>query len=79
MKNSKKDIATKRMYILFNNALFNARMDPDLAEKQASIAKKISMKYKIKMPYEIRSCFCKNVKNLSCQELIPKFELDVVM
>ena len=62
MKNSKKDIATKRMYILFNNALFNARMDPDLAEKQASIAKKISMKYKIKMPYEIRSCFCKKCK-----------------
>ena len=62
MKNSKKGIATKRMNILFNNAVSNARLNPDLAEKQAGLAKKISMKYKIKMSYEIRSCFCKKCK-----------------
>ena len=47
MKNSKKEVATKRMHILFKNAVSNARVDADLAEKQAMIAKKISMKYKI--------------------------------
>jgi len=62
MKNSKKEVATKRMHILFKNAVSNARVDVDLAEKQAMIAKKISMKYKIRMPYEIRSCFCKKCK-----------------
>ena len=62
MKNSKKEIATLRMNILFKNAVSNARKDADLAEKQAKIAKKISMKYKIRMPYEIRSCFCKKCK-----------------
>jgi len=62
MKKAKKEIATKRIDILFKNAVSNARTDSDLAEKQAMSAKKISMKYKIKMPYEIRSCFCKKCK-----------------
>ena len=62
MKKAKKEIATKRIHILFNNAVSNARTDAVLAEKQAKCAKKISMKYKIKMPYEIRSCFCKKCK-----------------
>ena len=39
MKSSKKQIATKRMEILFNNALTNAKNNPGLAEKQAEIAK----------------------------------------
>ena len=62
MKKAKKEIATKRIEILFTNAVSNARLEPDLAERQALLAKKISMKYKIKMPYEIRSCFCKKCK-----------------
>ena len=62
MKNSKKEIATKRIEILFTNAVSNARLEPDLAERQALLAKKIRMKYKIKMPYEIRSSFCKKCK-----------------
>jgi ribonuclease P protein subunit RPR2 len=62
MKNSKKEIAIKRMEILFNNALLNARNNPEPAQKQALIIKKISMKFKIKMPLEIRSSFCKKCK-----------------
>ena len=58
MKNSKKQIATKRMEILFNNALSNAKNNPGLAQRQAEIAKKISLKFKIKMPFEISSSFC---------------------
>ncbi len=53
MKSSKKQIATKRMEILFNNALTNAKNNPGLAEKQAEIAKKISMKFKITMPFDV--------------------------
>ena len=62
MKNSKKQIATQRIQILFHNALSNAKNNPRLAQKQAEIAKKISMKFKIKMPIEIRSSFCKKCK-----------------
>ena len=66
MKNSKKQIAIKRMEILFNNAISNAKNNPRLAQKQAEIAKKISMKFKIKMPFEISSSFCKK-----CKKFIP--------
>jgi ribonuclease P protein subunit RPR2 len=66
MKTSKKQIAIKRMEILFNNALSNAKNNPGLAQKQAEIAKKISLKFKIKMPFEIGSSFCKK-----CKKFIP--------
>ena len=66
MKNSKKQIAIRRMEILFNNAISNAKNNPRLAEKQAEIAKKISMKFKIKMPFEVSSSFCKK-----CKKFIP--------
>ena len=66
MKDSKKQIATRRIEILFNNALSNAKNNPRLAEKQAEIAKKISMKFKIKMPFEVSSSFCKK-----CKKFIP--------
>ncbi len=66
MKNSKKQIAMKRMEILFNNALSNSQNNPGLAQRQAEIAKKISLKFKIKMPFEISSSFCKN-----CKKFIP--------
>ena len=51
------------MQILFHNALSNAKNNLELAERQAEIAKKISMKFKIKMPFEVSSSFVKNVKN----------------
>ena len=62
MKNSKKEIATQRILILFDNAVSNARNNPRLAERQAQIARKISMRFKIKMPWQIRSSFCKKCK-----------------
>jgi len=66
MKNSKKEIALRRIEILFNNALLNAKINPGLAQKQAEIVKKISMKFKIKLPFEISSSFCKK-----CKKFIP--------
>ena len=62
MKNSKKEIATQRILILFDNAVSNARNNPRLAERQAQIARKISMRFKIKMPWQIRTSFCKKCK-----------------
>ena len=75
MKSSKKQIATKRMEILFNNALTNAKNNPGLAEKQAEIAKKISMKFKIKMPFEISSSFCKKCKKFIAPGITSKIRL----
>ena len=75
MKNSKKQIAIRRMEILFNNAISNAKNNPSLAQKQAEIAKKISMKFKITMPFEIRSNFCKKCKKFIAPGITSKIRL----
>jgi ribonuclease P protein subunit RPR2 len=62
MKNSKKEIAAQRILILFDSAISNARNNPKLAERQAQIARQISMRFKIKMPWQIQTSFCKKCK-----------------
>ena len=56
-------IAMERMQILVDNAISNARTDPELSQRQASIARRISSKYKIRMPYYLRMVFCKKCKS----------------
>jgi len=56
-------IAMERMQILIDNAITNARTDPELSQRQASIARRISTKYKIRMPYHLRMVFCKKCKS----------------
>jgi ribonuclease P protein subunit RPR2 len=56
-------IAMERMQILIDSAMTNARADPELSQRQALIARRISTKYKIRMPYPLRMVFCKNCKS----------------
>lgn len=51
-----------RMEILIQNAVSNAKKHPDLAQRQANLAKKLSTKHRIRMPYQIRMNFCKKCK-----------------
>ena len=53
----------ERMQILIDNAISNARTDPELSQRQASIARRISSKYKVRMPYDLRIVFCKKCKS----------------
>ena len=53
----------ERMQILIDNAITNARTNPELSQRQASIARRISTKYKIRMPYHLRIVFCKKCKS----------------
>ena len=76
MKSTKKQIATRRIEILFNNALSNAKNNPGLAQRQAEIAKKISLKFKIKMPFEISSSFCKKCKKFIAPGIRSKIRLN---
>jgi ribonuclease P protein subunit RPR2 len=62
MKAGLHDLVIERMQILIKNALSNARSNPKLAERQASLAKRLSTKYRIRMPYEMRMNFCKKCK-----------------
>ena len=63
MKPSTKAIALERMQILFEHAVSNSRSHPKLSQRQAYLAKKLSTKYRITMPYEMRMSFCKKCKN----------------
>lgn len=62
MKSDAKQVALERMHILTKKALSNARKNPELAQRQAGMARRISTKYRIKLPYEIRMNFCKKCK-----------------
>ncbi|HXG73351.1 MAG: RNase P subunit [Candidatus Nitrosotenuis sp.] len=63
MKTDLKKIALERIQILLKEAQANAKKNPELAQRQASLARKISTKHKIKLPYEIRMQFCKKCKS----------------
>ncbi|WP_343045168.1 RNase P subunit [Nitrosopumilus cobalaminigenes] len=51
------------MEILIENAICNARKNPELSQRQASIARRISTRHKIRMPYNLRMVFCKKCKS----------------
>ncbi len=62
MKTGLRDLVLERMKILIQNALSNARKNPELAERQANLAKRLGTKHRIRMPYELRMNFCKKCK-----------------
>ena len=62
MKKSQKDLAIQRIELLVQSALETARSDAELAQKQAMLAKKISTKFRVRLPYEIRQLYCKKCK-----------------
>ena len=51
------------MQILIDNAITNAKINPKLSERQAYLARRISTRHKIRMPYELRMVFCKKCKS----------------
>jgi len=63
MKLTAKKIAMERMEILIENAISNAKINPKLSQRQAYIARRISTRHKIRMPYNLRMVFCKKCKS----------------
>ncbi len=63
MKPALRKIAMERMQILIENAISNARTNPELSQRQASLARRISTRHKIRMPYDLRMVFCKKCKS----------------
>ncbi|MGI0057020.1 MAG: ribonuclease P protein component 4 [Nitrosarchaeum sp.] len=63
MKPALRKIALERIHILINSAISNAKMNPNLSQRQASLARRISTRHKIRMPYELRIVFCKKCKS----------------
>ena len=55
-----KELAKERIDILIACAL--REKDEDLAGRQAGLAKKVAMRYRVRLPYEARQLFCKRCK-----------------
>ena len=53
-------IALERINILFMEAKSMFKEDPELSDKYAKLARKIAMKYKVKIPSKHRRNFCKH-------------------
>ena len=57
-----KEIAKERIDLLIANALVEVRANEKLAYDQAMLAKKIAMRNRLKLPYNIRKLYCKKCK-----------------
>jgi ribonuclease P protein subunit RPR2 len=57
-----KDIARDRVGILIANALNEAQANEKIAHQQAYLAKKIAMRLRVRLGYEVRHLFCKKCK-----------------
>ena len=56
---SKKQIALERINILFDQAKQVFKKSPSLANRYVTLARKISMKAKVKIPKDLKKKFCK--------------------
>ena len=63
VKPAVRKIAMERMQILIENAITNAKINPELSQRQAFLARRISTRHKIRMPYNLRMVFCKKCKS----------------
>jgi len=52
----------QRIELLVRSALEKVKTDAELAQKQAMLAKRISTKFRIRLPYEVRQLYCKKCK-----------------
>lgn len=75
MKPVVRKIALERMQILIDNAISNARTNPELSQRHAQLARRISTKYNIRMPYILRIVFCKKCKSFIAPGINSKIRL----
>ncbi len=69
---SNRKIALERVKILFKQAKDAFKKDPKLAHRYVHLARKIAMKFKVKIPKELKRKFCKHcykylVPNKNCR------------
>jgi len=57
-------IALERISILFNEAREAFDCEPELAQRYVNLARKIGMRYKVRIPMEFRRIICRRCKGL---------------
>ena len=63
------------MQILMDYAVKNARTDTRMAQRYAILARKISTRHKVRMPYQMRISFCKKCKSFIAPGLNSRIRL----
>lgn len=76
-KEENKKIAKERMYKLFGQAEEIYKEDSKLADRYVQLARKIQMKYRIRMPSELKRKFCRHclhflVPSVNCRVRLQK-------
>jgi|SRR3989344_1444091 len=76
-KYSVKDEALEKIRILFNEAREQFNKNPSLSDRYIYLARKIAMRFNIRMPRELKRRFCKHcysylVPNKNCRVRIHK-------
>ena len=71
------EIAKKRITFLFDEAKDSFKKDSKLSDKHIQLARRLAMKYKIKLPSELKKQFCKHcysylVPGINCRVRIHK-------
>ena len=61
--NETRQIAMQRIHTLFRLAKEKIREEPELAQRYATIARKIAMRAKLRLPMEYRRMVCKHCKS----------------
>ena len=62
IRRSNRQIALERILILFENAIESFERDPELAQRYAGLARKIGMRYKVRLPTMYRRMICNKCK-----------------
>lgn len=75
MKAAQQKMALERMQILLESAIANARAHPSLSQRHALLARKISTRYRIRMPYHLRMLYCKKCKMFIAPGVGARFRL----
>jgi ribonuclease P protein subunit RPR2 len=71
-----KALARHRVNILLSEALETSKDDLNLANRQAEIARKICLKYNIRLPYFERQLFCRKCKSFIVPGVTSRIRLD---
>ena len=71
------EIAKKRIIFLFDEAKDSFKKDSKFSDKHIKLARRLAMKYKIKLPSELKKQFCKHcysylVPGINCRVRIHK-------
>lgn len=72
-----REIALERIRTLFRQAMEMFKKDPNLSDRYVYLARKIAMKYKVRIPSELKKRFCKHcyrylVPSVNCRVRLQK-------